>query len=87
LKRSLSLSEKHLKTKSVLLIGYSAPYAAITHYGGAIVPYGNPKAGTSILPERPWISAKLMGTHGIEKYDMRTAMNAGFNEAWSRKFG
>ena len=87
LKRSLVLSEKNLKTKTVIQIKYNTPYAAFVHYGGAIQPYGNRNANTVIIPGRPWIQATLTGSNGIEKFNMSKPMNAGFNEVWSRKFG
>lgn len=38
-----------------------AEYAALTHYGGYITPYGNGSAEKVYLPARPWITATLEG--------------------------
>ena len=87
LRNSLSIKEKNLKTKTTISIQYKTPYAALVHYGGVVVPYGNVRAGTVIVPARPWIEATLKGTHGIQKFNMSKPMNTGFNEVWSRRFG
>ena len=87
LRRSLSIAEKNLKTKTTLEIKYSVPYAALVHYGGAVRPYGNKNANTVLIPARPWIEATLKGTHGMNKFNMTKPMNDGFNEVWSKKFG
>jgi phage gpG-like protein len=87
LRGSLTIKEKNLKTKTTLSIQYKAPYAALVHYGGAVVPYGNVNASTVLIPARPWIEATLRGTHGIQKFSMSKPMNDGFNEVWSRRFG
>ena len=79
------IKEKFLKTKVVFNIIYNTPYAALVHYGGAIQPYGNPKAATVTVPGRPWITATLKGTHGIEKYDLKTPMQQGFTEEWKAR--
>ena len=82
---SQQIKEKFLQSKVVFSIIYNTPYAALVHYGGAIQPYGNPKAATVTVPGRPWITATLQGTHGIEKYDLRTPMQQGFVEEWKRR--
>ncbi len=87
LKSSLSIVEKNLKTQTSLGIKYKTPYAALAHYGGVIQPYGNKNANSVMVPGRPWIEATLKGTYGIEKFNMGAAMNAGFNEVWSKRFG
>lgn len=87
LKDSLVISEKHLKTKTTLQIKYNTPYAALVHYGGAILPYGNRNANTVVVPGRPWITNTLQGGNGMTKFDMATPMNNGFNEVWTRRFG
>jgi len=87
LKKSLVISEKHLKTKTVLQIKYNTPYAALVHYGGVVLPYGNKNANTVIVPARPWVQSTLTGGNGMQKFDMSGPMNAGFNEVWTRRFG
>lgn len=48
-------------------ITYTAPYANMVHYGGITRPYG--RGGNSfVYPARPWISAMLTGTHGINQF-------------------
>jgi hypothetical protein len=87
LKKSLVLAEKNLKTKTTIEIKYRSPYANMVHYGGYFQPYGNKNANSILYPARPWVEATLRGGKGIEKFNMSTAMNAGFNEVWARKFG
>ena len=81
LKKSLKLTTKYSQTKAIVNIAYTAPYAALVHYGGAIQPWGNPNASTVTLPGRPWVTATLNGTNGIEKVDLKTPFLRGVNEA------
>lgn len=55
LKRSLSIGI----TPSGVEIRYGAPYAAIQHEGGYILPYGNPNAQKAFIPGRPWVTQAL----------------------------
>ena len=87
LKNSLKIKESFAQTKTTFSISYSAPYAALVHYGGVIQPYGNSRAATVILPGRPWVSATLNGTHGIERFNWSDAYSKGINEAWTAQFG
>ena len=87
LRNSLVIGEKHLKTKTVLQIKYNSPYAALVHYGGAVLPYGNRNANTVLIPARPWVHDTLQGGNGIQKFSMSKPMNDGFNEVWTRRFG
>ena len=82
---SQEIKEKFLKTKTVFNIIYKTPYAALVHYGGVIQPYGNSNAAAVTVPGRPWITATLQGTHGIEKFDLATPMQRGFTEEWNRR--
>lgn len=67
---SLKIKTNFLTTKTQTVIEYTAPYAALVHYGGAIVPYGNPNAATVILPARPWITSLLTGEGPIAQYNI-----------------
>tara|TARA_B100001173_G_scaffold308276_1_gene318251 strand:- start:1658 stop:2182 length:525 start_codon:yes stop_codon:yes gene_type:complete len=87
LKKSLTIAEKYLKTKTILQIKYKSPYAALVHYGGVVQPYGNRNANSVLIPARPWIDATLRGHSGVTKFNMSKPMNQGFNEVWSKKFG
>ena len=87
LKNSLSITEKNLQSKTTLSIQYKSRYAAFVHYGGVMQPYGNKNANSVLIPARPWVEATLKGSHGIEKFSMTKAMNAGFNEVWTKRFG
>lgn len=49
-------------------IAYREPYSRMVHYGGYIVPYGNPNATKVYMPPRPWILSTLNGENGIPKY-------------------
>lgn len=48
-------------TENGISIVYDAPYAALVHYGGYIIPYGNRSAAKVYLPARPWVDAVLNG--------------------------
>ena len=50
-------------------IAYDSPYAAITHYGGYIYPYGNQNATKVYLPARPWITATIEGGGPVPVFD------------------
>ena len=67
---SLKVKTNFLATKTQTTIEYTAPYASIVHYGGAIVPYGNPNAATVILPARPWITSLLTGDGPVPQYNI-----------------
>lgn len=47
-----------------LEINYDVPYAALVHYGGYIVPWGNSRAKRIYLPPRPWVTTVLSGQFG-----------------------
>jgi hypothetical protein len=80
LKASLTLIPGYSTNYAVLKIRYSAPYAVITHEGGAIRPYGNNNASTVLIPGRPWIVATLKGSYGIEKYNPKDDFARGIRE-------
>jgi hypothetical protein len=86
LKSSLKFTEKNAQTKTGITITYTTPYAAMVHYGGAMQPYGNPRAATVIIPGRPWVTAVMTGTHGFEKFDANEAYRKGVFEAWNEAF-
>ena len=67
-------------------ISYSASYAGFVHYGGAMKPYGDKDAPSRLLPGRPWISATLKGTHGIEKYDIKEHLAKAIKKEWLLRF-
>jgi hypothetical protein len=46
-------------TAQGLEIEYDVPYAALIHYGGYIIPYGNTNAGKVYIPPRPWVATVL----------------------------
>lgn len=87
LKNSLKIKESFNQSGSKIGIAYSAPYAALVHYGGVVLPYGNKRANTVIIPARPWISATLQGTHGIKLFRWDKLYAKGINEAWTAQFG
>ena len=60
------------KNKYSIKMVNSAPHAKITYYGGYIVPYGNPNAGATYIPGRPWVEAIFKGTHGQPKLNLRS---------------
>jgi len=59
--------DTEMKGDNAFAIIYTAPYANMVHYGGITRPYG--RGGDSfVYPARPWISALLTGTHGINEF-------------------
>lgn len=80
---SLSIKTQFLQTKVNTRIQYSAPYAAITYYGGVIQPWGNPLANSVMLPARPWVESTLLGTNGVERYDVTRIYQAAITNAWN----
>ena len=55
---------------SSIVIAYTAPYAAIVHYGGYIAPFGN-QASRVYLPARPWVQSVLQGGGPVEQFDLK----------------
>lgn len=55
-------------SESGITIAYTAPYAALVHYGGYIHPYGNMSA-TVYLPPRPWVQSVLTGAGPVPQFD------------------
>lgn len=49
-------------------IAYSAPYAALVHYGGYLFPYGRTESRV-YLPPRPWVDAVLNGNGPVPRFD------------------
>ena len=87
LKGSLSIATKFNQAIVQFSGSYSEPYAAITHYGGVIRPYGNPYAAPVMLPARPWIEAVFEGSYGQTKFNVSAPFQQGVNEAWKAQFG
>lgn len=70
-------------TSNGVTIDYTAEYAALIHYGGYILPYGNPVATRVYLEGRPWIDSVLYGNGPIPAYDFEEL----FNRSVSSVFG
>ena len=87
LKGALKINTKFAQTKVTFEVQYNTPYAAFVHYGGVIKPYGNQSAADVVIPARPWVQAVLEGSHGQEKFDMRTPFDKGIGEQWKAQFG
>jgi len=79
---SLKLKTSFMATKTVTQIEYTAPYAALVHYGGAIQPYGNPNLPTVLLPGRPWITSLLAGGGPIEQYNINAIYEKAIQESF-----
>lgn len=62
-------SGKVLVSGNGITIIYDTPYAALVHYGGYVVPYGNASAEKVYLPPRPWVEAVLNGGGPVPKFD------------------
>ncbi len=76
LRNSLSIK----KAGNGFTISYNQPYAAIVHYGGYILPYGNPNATKFYLPPRPWVDSVLNGSGSIPQFDFEGAFRKAFDE-------
>ena len=83
LKGSGTVKAKFLKTKTVFLIEYKAPYAALVHEGGYVLPYGDSSRERKFIPGRPWISAVLTGQQpGVKYLDVESYMAESVANAW-----
>lgn len=56
---ALKESKKVAVSGDDILISYGAAYAQLIHYGGYVLPYGNPSAQKVYIPGRPWVGAVL----------------------------
>lgn len=81
---SLKITTKFLTTKTQTVIQYTAPYAYLTHEGGAIQPWGNRNAATVILPARPWVRSVLTGDGPVPKYNYREVYQRSIAKAWGQ---
>lgn len=43
-------------TAKQIQVNYTEPYAALQHYGGYILPYGNTNLSKVYIPGRPWVT-------------------------------
>lgn len=82
LKNSKSITTSFLKTQVNIRIKYSAPYAVITHYGGVIQPWGNPRASAVLLPARPWVRDTLQEGGPVPFYDVLKVYEDNIAESW-----
>ncbi len=64
-----SLDVEINKADMTAVYTWTADYAAAVHEGAQIHPWGDPTNKKVQLPARPWTSAVLQGTNGVEKYD------------------
>ena len=87
LKNSLKITAIFNQTKVSWQIQYRTPYAAFVHYGGVMKPYGNKNARDVLIPARPWVQAIMEGSHGQEKFDIKTPFDEGMAEAFAAEFG
>lgn len=79
LKSSLSI----ISNSKGLTIDYGAAYAALVHYGGYIIPYGDPKNKPVYLPPRPWVQSVIFGGGPVDQFDFEAIYNKAFNEVLS----
>lgn len=70
-------------TSNGVMIDYTAEYAALVHYGGYILPYGNQNATRVYITGRPWVESVLYGTGPIPGYNFKEL----FNRTKGRIFG
>lgn len=55
-------------TNNGIIIAYSAPYAALVHYGGYITSYGN-NTSSVYLPARPWVESVILGNGPVPAFN------------------
>lgn len=85
--RSLAIRPQ-INDRGVQVLGeYNSPYAAFTHYGGWIQPWGNPNAASKYITPRPWISAVFDGTHGFDKFNPAPIIQEEMAKTWKTRFG
>lgn len=63
-------------------ISYNVPYAGIVHYGGYILPYGNPNASKVYLPARPWVDSVVLGRGPVPQFDFEAIYIAAIEAAF-----
>jgi phage gpG-like protein len=61
-------------TEKGISIRYDAPYAALIHYGGYILPYGNKSTEKVYIPPRPWIQSVIRGGGPVPQFDFAAVM-------------
>lgn len=76
LRDSLQIS----KEGNTLTIEYDMPYAALIHYGGYIIPYGDPKNKPVYIPARPWLDSVVFGGGPIDQFDFDAMYDKAFKE-------
>ena len=57
-------SQRVTSNGSSIQISYGVPYAALIHYGGYIVPYGDKRQRPIYIPGRPWVATVLGSQFG-----------------------
>lgn len=55
-----------------IIVSYDVPYAGIVHFGGYVIPYGNPNAEKVYLPARPWVDSVILGGGPVPKFDFES---------------
>lgn len=70
-------------TAGGITIKYTAPYAAIVHYGGYIVPYNNARLSKIYIPPRPWVDSVVKGGGPVPAFDFESV----YREAIKAVFG
>lgn len=53
-------------------ISYNVPYAGIVHFGGYVLPYGNPNAQKVYVPARPWVDSVILGNGPVPAFDFES---------------
>jgi hypothetical protein len=67
---------------SGITVYYTAPYAALVHYGGYINPYGNINARV-YLPPRPWVESVLFGGGPVPQFDFKQYYQRALDQAFA----
>ena len=84
LKSSKKITTKFLQTKTTFNITYTAPYAALVHYGGYITPYGDVTRAPVYVPGRPWVQGVLEGNvNGINYIQIDEIMDESIESEWN----
>ncbi len=57
LMRSKKLKTQFSVTQANITVRYSEPYAALVHWGGYVLNYGDPTKGQTYMKPRPWVQS------------------------------
>lgn len=83
---ALRQSNDYIISGTLIMFRWTIGYAAATHYGAEIFPFGDRSKPKVNLPPRPWTDAVLgnIQVSGVPVYPYRLQWKSAFLSAWSR---